>query len=300
LLQSQTNDLKKSKYPKIWEDLRMKISFGMGAPARVPWIAFVTPEMEVSYGFYPVYLYYKVQKVLVLAYGVSETEEYAEEWPIEVIKNSDTIESFFDTVIPRYGDSYVFKAYKVHIEDGDVVLTNTKTSEKVSDIDLDSDLDSILKYYKQAASKKIQTENSPVRQGLFYMEKQLEDFIIHNWANTELGNSFDLIVEDGELMSQQFRTDIGPIDILAKDKKTGSHVVIELKRSQTSDDTIGQLARYMGWVTLNKKDKDVKGIIIAGAYDEKLAYALKMIPNIEVFLYDVSFNLKSFGGPEIK
>ena len=71
------------------------------------------------------------------------------------------------------------------------------------------------------------------------MEKQLEDFIIHNWDKTELGERFNLIIEDGELISQQYRTEIGSIDILAKDKKSGSFVVIELKKSQTSDDTVG-------------------------------------------------------------
>jgi 5-methylcytosine-specific restriction protein B len=105
LLQAQSGDLKKATYPKIWEDLRLRISFGMGVPARVPWIAFVTPEMEVSYGFYPVYLYYKTQKTLILAYGVSETEEYSENWPDEIINNSKTIEGFFDRVVARYGDS---------------------------------------------------------------------------------------------------------------------------------------------------------------------------------------------------
>ena len=34
--------------------------------------------------------------------------------------------------------------------------------------------------------------------------------------------------------SQQFPTDIGRIDILAKDKSDGCYVVIELKRNQTS------------------------------------------------------------------
>ena len=95
-------------------------------------------------------------------------------------------------------------------------------------------------------------------------------------------------------MSQQFRTDIGPIDILVKDKATGSYVVIELKRNQTSDDTVGQLARYMGWIKEHKKDKDVKGVIIAGQYDKKLDYAREMIPNIEVFIYQVDFKLSEF------
>lgn len=57
--QATTGDLKTSPYPKEWSNLGMRISFGMGAPARVPWIAFVAPEMHVSRGFYPVYLYIK-------------------------------------------------------------------------------------------------------------------------------------------------------------------------------------------------------------------------------------------------
>ena len=51
------------------------------------------------------------------------------------------------------------------------------------------------------------------------MEKQLEDFIIENWDKTEFGKKYDLIYEDGELISQQFPTTIGKIDILAKLKK---------------------------------------------------------------------------------
>jgi len=77
---------------------------------------------------------------------------------------------------------------------------------------------------------------------LFYMESQLEDFLIENWDRTELGQKYDLIEEDGEIVSQQYKTGIGRVDILAQDKKTGELVVIELKKNQTSDDTIGQLA----------------------------------------------------------
>ena len=57
-----------------------------------------------------------------------------------------------------------------------------------------------------------------------------------------------LIYEEGSPKSQQYMTDIGRIDILAKDKKTNSYVVIELKKNQTSDDTVGQAMRYMGWI----------------------------------------------------
>lgn len=71
-------------------------------------------------------------------------------------------------------------------------------------------------------------------------------------------------------------------------------MVIELKKNQTSDDTIGQLARYMGWIMDKKGDKNVRGIIIAADHDSKLEYALKVFKNVQVFLYKVSFTLEEF------
>ncbi|HCR52688.1 TPA: hypothetical protein DIV48_03555 [Candidatus Kaiserbacteria bacterium] len=296
IVQANSTELKTAIYPRTLADFRMQVSFGMGSPARVPWIAFTTPEMKVSKGFYPVYLYYKDRQTLILAYGVSETEAYAEAWPVEIQNEANTIEAFFGEKVPRYGDSFVFKVYQLQFakHSDSFAIVYAKSGELAGDKELESDLQTLLEYYGKVASLKIRDEKSPTSQGLFYMEKQLEDFLIHNWDNTELGKRFDLIVEDGELMSQQYKTDIGPIDILAKDKKTGSHVVIELKRNQTSDDTVGQATRYMGWIKANKGDDNVKAVIVAGSYDKRLDYALRMVPNIEVFLYEISFKLKDF------
>jgi hypothetical protein len=130
---------------------------------------------------------------------------------------------------------------------------------------------------------------------LFYMESQLEDFLIENWDKTELGARYDLIEENGELVSQQYKTGIGIIDILVEDKKTKQLVVIELKKNQTSDDTIGQLTRYMGWLEEHKTNgQPTKGIIIAAQYDNRLHYALKKVKDVEVYLYRVSFKLDEF------
>ena len=112
--------------------------------------------------------------------------------------------------------------------------------------------------------------------------------------NIIIGQKYNLIYEDGELKSQQYITDIGRIDILAKDKNDNSYVVIELKRNQTSDDTVGQITRYMGWIEEKLKDSNVKGIIVAGKYDERLYYAQRMLKNIEVFLYEVNFKLNEY------
>lgn len=294
IVQAHTGELKTSSFPKEYHDLRTRVSFGMGAPARVPWIGFLAPEMRMSNGINPVYLYYKNIHVLVLAYGVGETVEPSQSWPNEIITTKQTIETFLKEKIPRYGNSFVFKAYKVTQEKKKISYAYYDTDIKINGNELETDLLTITDYYK----KMIVSPSSPVAletsQGLFYMEKQLEDFIIHNWKNTELGKKYDLIIEEGELLSQQYRTDIGPIDILAKDKKTNSYVVIELKRNQTSDDTVGQLTRYMGWIKKELKDKNVKGVIIARQYDKKLDYAREMVPNIEVFIYQVNFKLDEF------
>lgn len=267
----------------------------MGMPARIPWIAFVAPAMQVSNGFYPVYLYYKELDKLILAYGISETEACTDTWPYEIKNNNKTITAYLNADVSRYGDSYVFKAYKVKL-DGDIVtyFQDIDGGREIVQKEIESDLENIIDYYKKTVSIESSSPSLSISQSAFVLEKHLEDFLIGNWSNTELGKRFDLIIEDGELISQQYRTEIGHIDILARDKNKKNYVVIELKKNQTSDDTIGQLARYMGWISEKMSDDNVRGIIIAGDYDRRLEYALKMIPNVEVFIYQVDFKLTKY------
>lgn len=292
LIQSETDNLKWSSYPKEFLDLKTKVSFGQGVPARVSWISFLAPEMQTSNGFYPVYLFYKSEKKLILAYGVSETSEYPQTWPTEITSEAVKIKDYLSSP-PRYGDSYVFQSYNIEIQNDKITYSNDENNI-LDNKQINQDLSEIINRYKKFVSIEIKNESSPINQGLFYMEKQLEDFIIENWDKTEFGTKYNLIYEDGELISQQYQTDIGKIDILAKDKLTKSYVVIELKKNQTSDDTVGQLARYMGWVKKNKNDNNVKGVIVAGKYDNKLDHARIMFPNTEVFLYEVNFKLKEY------
>ncbi len=119
------------------------------------------------------------------------------------------------------------------------------------------------------------------------MEKQLEDFIVDNWNETDLGKKYDLI-------DQQYRTDVGIIDILATDKKTKSHVVIELKKNQTNDEVLGQIKKYMGWIKVHKKDDNVIGIVVAKKFDKKFYYAMQMEKDVYPLEYEVNFKLKEF------
>ena len=127
----------------------------------------------------------------------------------------------------------------------------------------------------------------------FSLEKHLEDFLVRNWNSTELGKEYIIYEEDGEPSGQQYATDTGPIDILAisKDKKT--LLVIELKKGKASDDVVGQILRYMGYVkdVLAEPEQTVRGIVIALDDDQKLKRALAMVPNIEFYSYKVNFKL---------
>jgi restriction system protein len=129
---------------------------------------------------------------------------------------------------------------------------------------------------------------------VFAIETQLEDFLVKNWHHTDLGKEYEIFKEDGQLVGQQYQSDSGPIDILAisKDKKT--LLVVELKRGRASDNVVGQILRYMGYVKdeLAENNQTVKGVIIAFESDNKIKRALSVTNNIDFYTYKVSFKLE--------
>ncbi|ASX07935.1 hypothetical protein CA696_023270 [Escherichia coli] len=67
-------------YPTSYRNLRVKLSFGYGNFTSIPWFAFLGEGQEASNGIYPVILYYKDFDELVLAYGISDTNEPHAQW----------------------------------------------------------------------------------------------------------------------------------------------------------------------------------------------------------------------------
>lgn len=128
---------------------------------------------------------------------------------------------------------------------------------------------------------------------VFALEKHLEDFLVHNWAATDLGKRFEIFAEEGELVGQQYPTDTGPIDILAVSKDKKELLVVELKKGRASDVVVGQIQRYMGYVLdeLAEQDQIVRGVIIAMEDDLRLRRALKVANNIDFFRYQITFKL---------
>lgn len=139
----------------------------------------------------------------------------------------------------------------------------------------------------------IATDETVEDPSAFAMEKHLEDFLVQNWAQTELGREFDIYEEDGERVGQQYLTDTGPLDILAISKDKRRLLVVELKKGRASDVVVGQTLRYMGYVQeeLVEEGQTVHGAIIALEDDQRIRRALMMIPLIAFYRYQISFKL---------
>jgi len=139
----------------------------------------------------------------------------------------------------------------------------------------------------------IATDTSVEDPSAFAMEKHLEDFLVQNWAQTDLGKEYDIYEEEGERVGQQYPSDTGPLDILAISKDKKKLLVVELKKGRASDAVVGQALRYMGYVQeeLAEDGQSVGGVIIALDDDPRIRRALAMVPTIVFYRYQVSFKL---------
>lgn len=139
----------------------------------------------------------------------------------------------------------------------------------------------------------ISTDETVEDPSAFALEKHLEDFLVQNWAQTDLGKDYDIYEEDGEKVGQQYLTDTGPMDILAIKKDKSELLVVELKKGRASDGVVGQTLRYMGYAAqeLVEPNQKVRGVIIALEDDKRIRRALAVTPNIEFYRYQISFKL---------
>ncbi|WP_273432690.1 endonuclease NucS domain-containing protein [Chitinibacter tainanensis] len=154
-----------------------------------------------------------------------------------------------------------------------------------------SEIDSLLG--QQAAPKLVSTDPEIEDPTSFALEKHLEDFLVANWAQTELGKDYDIFTEDGEPIGQQYPSDTGPMDILAISKDKKQLLVVELKKGRASDAVVGQVLRYMGFVMseLAEENQTVRGAIIALEDDQRIRRALAAVGNVDFYRYQISFKL---------
>lgn len=127
----------------------------------------------------------------------------------------------------------------------------------------------------------------------FALEYQLRDFLAQNLSAIPVeGKRLRLYVDPTGRDGVEYPTAVGPIDILAIDDEE-QFVVFELKRARSPDHAIGQLSRYMGWITQTiGRGKKVRGVIVARSISENLRYSVAVVPNVSLFEYEVKFELK--------
>jgi hypothetical protein len=125
----------------------------------------------------------------------------------------------------------------------------------------------------------------------FVYETQLREYLSNNIEVIEKGLS--IYEESDGKTGIEFSIGTWNIDLLATDKDN-NYVVIEIKKSRTSDKVFGQLARYMGWVKTNlcKDNQRVRGVIVGGTITDELKWAAKLNDNVKLMEYSLAVTLK--------
>lgn len=134
LEQAKTDNLRYSHYDNKYRGLNVSVSFGQGNKAKIPWIAFLKEPNTVMYGIYPVYLYYRDYDLLILSYGVSETNEPIQKWKVgDTIAIGEYFKKEYSEIPKRYKNSFIYKVYNIN--------------DLPSDETLDTDLHNIIEQY---------------------------------------------------------------------------------------------------------------------------------------------------------
>jgi len=145
--------------------------------------------------------------------------------------------------------------------------------------------------YMSEDFEEMMTEEKPAAVTSISVEKDLRRYLVTYLDSLELGLR---LYQQGEKSGEEYPIEAGKmrIDILAVDK-ANNFVVIELKAGIADLSTFGQISAYMGWVKQNlANDLDVRGIIVANDFDEKIKYAISLGPNIKLKQYDLKFEFK--------
>lgn len=115
-------------------------------------------------------------------------------------------------------------------------------------------------------------------------ERDVNNHLVQNLDQLEP----ELELEEG---GQEYNTDVGRIDILARDGKNDL-VVIEIKRGEAGDAALGQIMGYMQHLSA-EKENDVRGIIVAETFSERLKTAVNNMSKLSLRRFKVHFTYDS-------
>ena len=106
----------------------------------------------------------------------------------------------------------------------------------------------------------------------FIIENGLEEAVKKNLSQLKLKQAEADVRQQCSLAIGTGRT-----DLICKDEQD-NYVILKLKIGRSSDDVVGQILRYMGYVRekwASEEKKDVRGIILTPDFDEQLRLAAK-------------------------
>lgn len=121
------------------------------------------------------------------------------------------------------------------------------------------------------------------------VERDLRKYLVQNLESLEPGLKLHL---EPDRNGEEYPIEAGRmrIDILAKDVND-NFVVIELKAGVADLTTFGQISAYIGWVKTNlAKNGNVRGLIVANDFEEKMKFAVKSVSNIKLKKYVLRFD----------
>ena len=126
--------------------------------------------------------------------------------------------------------------------------------------------------------------------GQFADETDLRNYLAKNLSLIEPGLR---LYEDEGIGGIDFPVGGRFIDILALDS-TGALVVIELRVSRGYGGVVGQLHQYIAWIRENQADagQRVRGIIVAHEISDDLLLACSLLPDVQLYEYQLSLSLK--------
>lgn len=128
----------------------------------------------------------------------------------------------------------------------------------------------------------------------FALESHLRDYLARNLGSlTGFDGKLSLYVHGDQRDGVEFQTDVGPIDILAISDMNELYV-FELKLGRGVDAALGQILRYMGWITEHLANgRKVHGIIVAEDICKKLKYAATLVSQVRLMEYALKFDVKT-------
>jgi hypothetical protein len=121
-------------------------------------------------------------------------------------------------------------------------------------------------------------------------ERALEEHLEQHWAETPFARSgVELARREAHgWPCRQVLTPVNAIDLLGFEAKARRWWVFELKRGRSADAVVGQVSRYLGWMTEERRGhrESAVGAIIVKRADPKLRYAVKAHERLSLWEFD--------------